>query len=139
MKLILIITIIFFFLISECQNYRSLNSGDRKITYTTYHSYCDSGIGPGWFRFEGSAGTRMPTSCPPYIRCGTNAPGWLNGGHPTVADGQVSRQVCFHWMNSGCCEWSTNIKVRNCGSYYVYYLHSTPNNGYCDLRYCGTN
>ena len=80
----------------------------------------------------------MPTSCPPTGRCGTNAPGWMNGGHPTVADGQISRQVCFHW-NSNCCLWSTNIKVRNCGSYYVYYLHSTTNNGYCSLRYCGTN
>ena len=135
----IIIVIISFFPISECQNYGSLNSGDRKITYTTRSYNCENGIGPGWFRFEGSAGTRMPTSCPPYNRCNTAATGWLNGGHPTVADGQVSRQVCFHWVNSGCCEWSTNIKVRNCGSYYVYYLHSTPNNGYCNLRYCGTN
>ena len=134
--LILIITVILFFSISECQNYASLNSGDRKITYTTYHGYCDRGIGPGWFRFEGSAGTRMPTSCPPYRRCGTHVPAWLNGGHPTVADGQVSRQVCFHWTSS-CCEWSTNIKVRNCGSYYVYYLNGIPFN--CEGRYCGTN
>ena len=129
--------IIIIFPISECQNYGSLNSADRKITYSG-SSYCDSGIGPGWFRFEGSAGTRMATSCPPTGRCATVAPGWLNGGHPTVADGQVSRTVCFHFSGN-CCLWSTNIKVRNCGSYYVYYLHSTPNNGHCYLRYCGTN
>ncbi|CAH3175999.1 unnamed protein product [Porites lobata] len=121
---------------SQCQNYASLNSGNRKITYPYNHHYCDNGIGPGWFRFVGSAGTRMPTSCPPTGRCGTSAPGWLNGGHPTVADGQVSRQVCFHW-NGNCCLWSTNIKVRNCGSYYVYYLSGTPSG--CHLRYCGTN
>ena len=132
--MIIIIIIVIFFSISECQNYGSLNSGDRKITYTTRGSNCDSGIGPGWFRFEGSAGKRMPTSCSPYYRCGTHATGWLNGGHPTVADGQVSRTVCFHWT-SGCCEWSTNIKVRNCGSYYVYYLHGSP---ICSGRYCGT-
>ena len=125
--------IIFLYYISDCQNYGSLNSYTRKITYSGT-GYCDSGIGPGWFRFEGSAGTRMPTSCPPTARCGTAATGWLNGGHPTVADGQVSRTVCFHWYN--CCRWSTNIKVRNCGSYYVYYLSGTPN---CDLRYCGAN
>ena len=118
--------IIIIFPISECQNYRSLNSADRKITYSVSSYYCDNGIGPGWFRFERSAGTRMATSCPRTFRCGTAATSWLNGGHPTVADGQVSRQVCFHW-NSNCCRWSTNIKVRNCGSYYVYYLHSTPN------------
>ena len=101
----------------------------------SYDGYCDSGIGPGWFRFQGSAGTRLPTSCPPYNRCGTHAPAWLNGGHPTVADGQVSRQVCFHWTSS-CCDWSTNINVTNCGSYYLYYLSGTPA---CRLRYCGTN
>ena len=129
------IIIIIFFSISECQNYGSLNSGDRKITYTTRGSNCDKGIGPGWFRFEGSAGTKMSTSCPPYYRCGTYATGWLNGGHPTVADGQVNRTVCFHWT-AGCCEWSTNIKVRNCGSYYVYYLHGSP---VCYGRYCGTS
>ena len=28
-------------------------------------------------------------------------------GHPSVADGQVSRTVCFHWT-AGCCEFSTN-------------------------------
>ena len=122
---------------SECQNCGSLNSYTRKITYSGSTSYCDSGIGPGWFRFEGSAGTRMATSCPPTSRCGTVATGWLNGGHPTVADGQVSRQVCFHYSGN-CCLWSTNIKVRNCGSYYVYYLSGTPS-GHCYLRYCGTN
>ena len=126
--------VIYFFSLSECQNYGGLNSYTRKITYS-YGSYCDSGIGPGWFRFEGSAGTRMTTLCPPGYRCGTHATGWLNGGHPTVADGQVSRQVCFHYSQN-CCHWSTNIKVRNCGSYYVYYLNGTPN---CSLRYCGTN
>ena len=132
----ILIVIISVFPISECQNYGSLNSGDRQITYTTIHGYCDNGIGPGWFRFEGSAGTRMPTSCPPESRCGTSATGWMNGGHPTAAEGQVTRTVCFHW--GSCCRWSTNIKVRNCGSYYVYYLSGTPS-GHCSLRYCGTN
>ena len=43
----------------ECQNYGSLNNADRKIT-SGRRNYCDRGIGPGWFRFEVSAGTRMP-------------------------------------------------------------------------------
>ena len=126
-----------YFFISECQNYVSLNSYTRKITYSGNKLYCDSEIGPGWFRFEGSGGTRMATSCPPKERCGAWVPGWLNGGHPTVADGRVSRQVCFHWY-SNCCYFSRNVEVRNCGSYYVYYLSGTPN-GYCHHRYCGTD
>ena len=67
----------------------------------------------------------MPTSCQPTNRCGFHITNWINGGHPSVADGQVSRTVCFHWT-AGCCEFSTNIKVRNCGSYYVFYLNGVP-------------
>ncbi|CAH3133122.1 unnamed protein product [Porites lobata] len=123
---------------SECQNYGILNSGSRRTSYRRYYYYnyyCDSSLGPGWFRFQGSAGTRMAASCTSYDSCGTYYTGWLSGGHPTVADGQVTRTVCF---SSGyrCCYYSTSIKVRNCGSYYVYYLSGTPT---CNLRYCGTN
>ena len=124
--------------VSECQNYKTLNSASRRTSYRSYYYsnyYCDSSLGPGWFRFQGSAGTRMAASCTSSDRCGTYFTGWLSGGHPTVADGQVTRTVCF---SSGyrCCYYSTSIKVRNCGSYYVYYLSGTPT---CNLRYCGTN
>ncbi|XP_068720566.1 uromodulin-like [Montipora capricornis] len=122
---------------SECRNYNTLSSYDRKINY--YGSgYCDSGIGPAWFRFQGAAGTRMPTSCPPRNRCNTRSPGWLRGGHPSVADGQVSRTVCFYRYSYyySCCGSSTTIQVRNCGSFYVYYLNSSP---CCNCRYCGTS
>ena len=125
--------------VSECQNYGTLNSGSRRTSYYRsyyYGYYCDSSLGPGWFRFQGSAGTRMATSCPSYGRCGTYYPGWLSGGHPTAADGQVARTVYFN--NGYCYSYSTSIKVRNCGSYYVYYLSGTPG-GRCNLRYCGTN
>ena len=67
----------------------------------------------------------MPTSCPPIRRCNTHASGWLNGAHPTVADGQVTRTVCFHW-GSNCCNWSRSVNVINCGDYYVYYITGTP-------------
>ena len=119
--------------VSECQNYGGLNSGTRRTSYS-YNYYCDSGLGPGWFRFQGSAGTRMLTSCPSTYRCGASYPGWLYGGHPSVADGQVTKTVYFN--NGNCYGYSRNIKVRNCGSYYVYYLSGTPT---CNLRYCGTN
>lgn len=118
----------------DCQNYQSLNSADRNVNYYT-HYLCDDQLGPGWFRFRGAAGTRMPTSCPPTHRCNAHVPGWLNGGHPSVADGTVTRQVCFHW-NSDCCYKTTNIQLRNCGSFYVYFFNGTP---WCYLRYCGTN
>jgi len=117
----------------ECTSYSSLTSGDRKTTYVSKSSLCDNNLN-GWYRFQGAAGTRMPTTCPPMERCGTAGSGWLNGVHPTVADGRVTRQACFNW-SSNCCWRSTNIEVRNCGSFYVY--HFTGSGG-CYHRYCGT-
>ena len=94
---------------------------------------CDSTLPFGWYRFRGAAGTEMPTSCVGTNRCGTHAPGWLNGSHPSVADGAVHATVCLSWV-WGCCSWSTSIRVRNCSGFYVYELGPTPG---CHLRYCG--
>ena len=102
---------------------------DRKVTYYSPYDKCNRGLRPGWFRFQGVAGPRMPTSCPPESRCNTDATGWLN---PTMAD----RGVCLH-LSSNCCLWSGNIQVRNCGHFFLYYL-SPPSLG-CDLRYCSTD
>ena len=89
---------------------------------------------PGWYRFTGIAGNpKMPTTCPPIRRCGTHAPGWIKGQHPSMADREVTRVVCYHWSNN-CCRWKNNIKVKNCGAFYVYQLQKTP---VCSLRYCG--
>ncbi|XP_078373863.1 pancreatic secretory granule membrane major glycoprotein GP2-like [Oculina patagonica] len=124
----------------ECQNYQNLTSADRKITFNDGTvSKCDLNH-VGWYRFQGAAGTKMATSCPPEHNCGTPAPGWLNGEHPTVADGTVSRRVCFHYR-SNCCwlsdgAWAFYVQVRNCGSFFVYHFNGTPN---CSLRYCGTD
>ena len=90
---------------------------------------------PKWYRFSGAAGTMMPTSPVPIRYCGTHAPGWMNGKHPSKNEGAVSRKVCFHWSNNVCL-WNIQITVRNCGSFYVYKLPRTPN---CSLRYCGTS
>ena len=97
---------------------------------------CDKGLSTGWYRFGGGAGTKMSTSCVSERRCGTHATGWMNGAHPTVADGMVTRKVCYHWY-SNCCSWSNGIEVVNCGLYYVYKLSRPPYG--CDLRYCGSD
>ncbi|XP_073252205.1 uncharacterized protein [Porites lutea] len=121
---------------SECQNYQSLNAADRKITYKTWRGFCDRSIIHGWYRFEGAAGTRLPTSCTPGNRCGTHATSWLTNGHPSVADGRVRKRVCFS-LNGDCYYYRcVNIIIRNCGSYYVYELVRTPG---CHYRYCGTD
>ena len=119
--------------VSECNSYNTLSGADRKVTYGQGNTLCDNAL-TGWYRFVGAAGSKMPTSPPGTHRCGTLATGWLNGAHPTVAEGQVTRQVCFQWYGINC-YWSTNIGVRNCGSFFVYNLKSPPT---CTLRYCGT-
>ena len=122
----------------------SLTNADRTVNFGISVKKTDKGE-KGWFRFEGSAGTKMKDSCPRYSyryskprsnTCNTNAPGWMSGSEPNVNDGQVTRTACFTW-NSNCCYWSTSITVRNCGSYLVYHLTSTPDDGTHSLRYCG--
>ncbi|XP_074636932.1 uromodulin-like [Acropora palmata] len=102
-----------------CQNYTSLTDADRKTSFQSRKS--DSGLVPGWYRFEGEAGTKMPTSYPGPYRCNTRYAGWLDGDHPQKINQTTSKRVCFRSPHA-CCRWCTNIKVINCGSYYVYYL-----------------
>ncbi|KAL9951704.1 hypothetical protein ACROYT_G044426 [Oculina patagonica] len=117
----------------ECSNYTVLNGSDRAQRNALRYNGCDSGLVSGWYRFQGAAGNQMPETCVDTYRCGTNAPGWLAIAHPTVAEGVVPRQVCYHWENN-CCWWNNNIRVRNCGTHFVYELQKTP---ICKLRYCG--
>ena len=74
----------------------------------------------------------MSTKCVPRRRCGTAVTGWLLETHPTVEEGAVVRQVCFAWKN--CCQYRRKIRVRNCGTYFVYQLSPTRD---CPMRYCG--
>ena len=79
--------------------------------------------------------------------CDAYNQGSLQGSHPSVEDGVVTRKVCFSYYQqirsygyhygqqtiSKCCKYSTFIEVRNCGSFYVYKLKPTP---YNSCRYC---
>lgn len=95
---------------------------------------CDRDLPPiGWYRFKGKAGLKMPEACVKSGSCGTHAPGWFDGSHPTVPGVVYSGRVCFNWMGS-CCQWLSNVKVKKCSSFYVYQL---PQTLACDLQYCG--
>ena len=116
-------------------NYQSLTDGTRKYDYITVNSKCDDTLTDGWYRFQGAAGTKMVTACPPVNRCDTTFPVWLNGDHPTVADGKVKRQFCIHKFGD-CCDSKFNIFVHNCSSYYIYRLFFL---GACNTRFCSTD
>ena len=124
----------------ECRNYQYLNDATRAQGYNRAPVRCDNALATKWYRLTGRSGNQMPTSCVPINRCGTHAPGWLSGRHPSA--GQISTvKVCFHWYRlvgrsrrDDCCRWQTFIRVRNCGGFFVYQFKRPP---VCRLRYCG--
>jgi len=99
-----------FRLVDVChwQNYKNLTDAGRQYDYVTVNEKCDNLN--GWYRFQGAAGTKMVTTCPPMDRCNAVFPIWLNGSHPTVAQNIRNQSLVksFHPF------------VSECFSYYVY-------------------
>ena len=89
---------------------------------------------PGWHRFQGAAGNRMADKCVPENRCGSSMPGWLNGTHPAIDEGVVTREVRFS-SSYHCCDRSQNVRVKNCGAYFLYELQKPYIR--CLGSYCG--
>ena len=121
--------------VDGCTNYTVLREADRaQGNAEPPHNKSDEDLVTGWYRFQGAAGDRMPDKCVLMYHCGTKYPGWLNGSHPTVAEGEVTRKVCY--TDYSHCWWRSNIiKVKNCSSYYVYELQRTTY--WRPSRYCG--
>ena len=129
----------------ECTSYTVLNDASRSVSYGRGKYYCDKQdssylspdwAGPAWYRFTMPAGTHIPESSPGQYHCGTQATGWLSGVHPTSPGASNNNaKFCFHWGSNDCAK-STQGKVTNCGSYFVYYLENATG---CADRYCATN
>ena len=117
---------------SECNQYKILNDSDRHSDFGRGQK-CDKQLTEDWYRFSAGAGTSIATHCLPDHRCGTDLPGWMDGAHPTVDEGVVSRKVCFSGW-SECCYRNITINVRNCSSFFVYRLKPVQD---CYWRYCG--
>ena len=80
---------------SECNQYKFLNDSDRRNDFGRGKK-CDRNLTEDWYRFSAGAGTSIATQCIQGAqRCGTDVPGWMDGAHPTVDEGVVSRKVCF--------------------------------------------
>ncbi|KAJ7388647.1 proteinric peroxidase [Desmophyllum pertusum] len=92
-----------------------------------------------WHRFIDhmtSKPMQLPDSCQDPLTCGTQATGWLRGGHPSPEDYAVLRTVCFSW-NGNCCFAEVQAHVRHCYGYYVYKLQPTTFG--VKARYCTEN
>ncbi|XP_026104309.1 uncharacterized protein LOC113075866 [Carassius auratus] len=108
--------------VDPCYNYNSLNETWRATDnpYDSNYRRCDNF--QGWYRlFYNGQSAQMPESCVNQYMCGTYYPMWLNGSHPRLEDGVVTRQVCASGWR-GCCTYrSLPIQVKACpGNYYVY-------------------
>ena len=145
-----------FFLIGNqggsCDDYFVLNDPTRNSEYLNSDFYCDrvgysssymstspDWQGAAWYRMAEPAGITIPEEPVDMDHCNTYVTGWLNGHHPTTVGETINGKVCFNKfagsvLNS--CYEETQIKIKHCISYYLYYLVDAPN---CNLRYCSTS
>jgi len=127
--------------------YNTFTSYKRKRTYETLPGQwkcdkvsngnpSDDWYGPGWYRFTGSAGNKLATSTVEEQHCSTTLGGFLQGGsssEPVIAGSVVNATVCFKQGSSPCTR-PTEIQIRHCPGFLLYYLPDTLN---CNLAYCG--
>lgn len=124
------------FVTGQCTNYElQSNQYKRSSSYQltgTDVAISDNFLSEGWYRFQSGAGNDMVTSAPSIAMCGTLYPVWLDGSLPLQGEGTVDRTACVVGLTRSC-ESTISIKIRNCGTYNVYYLRKTPilASGYC--------
>ncbi|CAC5381262.1 unnamed protein product [Mytilus coruscus] len=98
---------------------------------------CDRRLAEGWYyaEYDGDM-TNMATTCPSMMSCGTAGSIWLNGEHPYEVNKTVTIDACrrgFPTEENECCVETFPIQVKNCGTFYAYYLRYTST---CDQAYC---
>lgn len=111
--------------VDPCNNYSSLDDHWRVVDSSNLndYNYCDYNVDwNGWYRlFYNGQSAKMPNSCVRESRCGSQNPLWLNGSHPQLEEGVVTRKVCSPTLNDCCGYKSLPIQVKACpGNYYVY-------------------
>ncbi len=123
--------------VEQCYNYTVLDNPWRAInnTYASVRSCDQSVTWSGWYRlFINGLSAQIPDTCVAQYSCGTDIALWIRGGHPTVEDGVVTRDVCGYAGSYCCYVGSYHIKVKACpGNYYVYELVSPT---LCAAAYC---
>lgn len=122
---------------SCCKTHRKINE-PRRSANSVWKSgqmpLCDRDFQRGWYRFTSFVGQKMPERRVPINHCGTQAPIWLDGVHPTKPGENVVRKACINVfeLSNGCYE-ALYINITNCGDHFVYYLRPP---WYCAAAYC---
>uniref|UniRef100_A0A8C1TX19 ZP domain-containing protein n=1 Tax=Cyprinus carpio TaxID=7962 RepID=A0A8C1TX19_CYPCA len=132
-----------------CYNYTILDEYWRDIANYYYSSGNDSLVEwRGWYRlYLGGLSAQMSEWCVSTTHCGGETGLSLNGSHPRLQDGVVTREVVgtndwvWMWSSSSCGSYKSNsIRVKACpGDYYVYELvkpnASIPRPMYCAVAF----
>ena len=131
-----------FFAVSQgsdpCVTYKTIDNAFRSTSYVIKQgdpAICDKGLKVGWYRFVNAVGGTLPESKVEVNHCGTIAPIWMQGLHPSLADDVVDRVACVNYLGllNGCLV-AIQIKVKKCNDgFFVYYLQ--PPHG-CPMGYC---
>ena len=128
----------------QCTAYNILSDESRHHS-SSYDYKCDlvgkdytsiDWKGPGWYRVKdethGSNRLASSSEVTKSYKCGTYRTGYLKSPvHPKIGETK-NATVCFFW-DTNSCHTSIEIKVTNCGSFFVYHL---PNAPICLGRYC---
>ena len=135
--LVLIISLLVSNASDPCGSYKSLDNPYRSTGYVAREGIdpmiCDYDLQTGWYRFVNEVGGKMPETKVGRGHCGTIAPIWMQGQHPSTAEGTVDRTACVNFNNQygGCIPIA--IKVRNCTDFFVYRLVAPYG---CHMAYC---
>ncbi|XP_072524060.1 uncharacterized protein [Salminus brasiliensis] len=134
-----------------CYNYTALDNNWRSI-YTPMYSgprgYDDTLVEwKGWYRlYVQGQSAQMSEWCLYHVTCGGYTPLTLNGSHPQIGDGIVTRGVIGSCALRLSCNYypSNPIKVKACpGNYYVYKLVkpdlSIPRPSYCAVSFSNSS
>nr|XP_022310403.1 uncharacterized protein LOC111115834 isoform X2 [Crassostrea virginica] len=119
--------------LNQCSDTEYKELGDLAKRSPTYMydaaPLCDRYLMQGWYR----AGLhQIPTTDPWLATCGTLFPYWMDDTAPSNEGETKSVKVCQVGF-SGPCERTHNIRMTNCGKYYVYELIPLD---ICNAAYC---
>jgi len=120
--------------LAACKSNTKLDDPERSLKSNKTGGYCDTALS-GWYRFSSTAGTKILEHCPGTTNvCGGKYPGWIEGDHPTVYEGEVSRTLRF-FRFSCTDDIVMKVGVQNCGHFLAYKFQLAASAA-CDLTVC---
>lgn len=129
-------------------NYKVIKDSSRKFEEGIKGSHCDAETydyggyypgfnadwdGEGWYRIMPPAGTKLYNqTISEGASCNSEGTGYYLGEYPEIKGATLENgKVCFGLFGDSCSQ-QQQIKIKNCGSYFLYYLKNLP----CNYRYC---